>query len=362
MANIKEQEAMSAEPKATKWMRAANGIKQLIARGDWAPGSRLPTHCELEQEFEVSHATMQQIIVRLKNEGFLISRDRQGIFVSPRPPSLYRIGIVLPSNERENLFWEQMINEAAALTSELDRDFTVYRNIGSSYHDGKEWQLADDLANNRLAGLLILFNMHEECPQEAETYLNHPLPKFLFSTEPHPGCTRVTLDNDGLVVKGIEWLLGRGCERIAGLYRKENSPVAMAFRREQAMEQFYCPRSWQLPIRNEELAEHIVQLLMALPRPERPQGLFIGDDNLTAHALRGLAACGLPADQLPVILSHCNWRKNLPDTLPVEYLGFDIRGILRACVRTIAQRKLGHPAPAELVVPALFSHEIVEHA
>lgn len=68
------QEAIAAE------------IRAGIMNGDLAPGHRLPNNSELSVQFAVAGTTIQAALKILKDEGFLVGRKGQGVFVRSRQP------------------------------------------------------------------------------------------------------------------------------------------------------------------------------------------------------------------------------------------------------------------------------------
>jgi DNA-binding transcriptional regulator YhcF (GntR family) len=52
-----------------------------IVRGDWAPGTRLPSHRELAVEFGVAPLTMRQVLAQLEEQGLVSRQVGRGTFV-----------------------------------------------------------------------------------------------------------------------------------------------------------------------------------------------------------------------------------------------------------------------------------------
>lgn len=63
-------------------------IKEAIASGKYAPGSRLPTLLKLAAEAGVSKSTVQNALAVLREQGVIFTVDRLGVFVTPagEPP------------------------------------------------------------------------------------------------------------------------------------------------------------------------------------------------------------------------------------------------------------------------------------
>lgn len=333
-------------------------IRERIVRGEWPSGERIPTYEELEKQFGVSRVTMQQVIGKLKLDGFLASKERQGLFVSRRPPHRCRIGIVLPSDENHSVFWQELIKAAEHIAEDTDKEFTVYRFVGKPYNSPDEkLRLNYDLKGKRLAGLLFV---SPPMPPEdyADLYRDNSIPKIVFTPGAIPSTLVLNLDNLALVNRGLDWFEAQGCRRIAIMSLRGEPPILRHFRQEVVRRGLYSPFCWQLSFDNGELADQLVRLLMSLPADSRPQGLFIGDDNLTEHAIRGIVAAGIKVPEELAVLSHCNWHEKMLDILPVKYLGYDLKKLLRLVVATVDDFHRGSHIPTSVDIPAVFEEEL----
>jgi GntR family transcriptional regulator len=59
----------------------AQQLKDLIAHGQWQPGTRIPTEPELSAQFGVSRITARQAVEHLVREGLVFRRQGKGTFV-----------------------------------------------------------------------------------------------------------------------------------------------------------------------------------------------------------------------------------------------------------------------------------------
>ncbi|MEI7437911.1 MAG: winged helix-turn-helix domain-containing protein, partial [bacterium] len=69
-------------------------LKSGMLDGRYPAGSRLPTRLELQSDFGASPVTLQKVITRLAEEGFILTRGRQGTFMSETPSHLHRMGLL----------------------------------------------------------------------------------------------------------------------------------------------------------------------------------------------------------------------------------------------------------------------------
>lgn len=91
-----EQRSLQAHIKHT--------LREEIAKGIWAPGSRLPTEPELMQRFGVSRITVSQALKDLVKEGIVVRQQGRGTFVSAHHQGWFNLGGLLqrmPSHKGE---------------------------------------------------------------------------------------------------------------------------------------------------------------------------------------------------------------------------------------------------------------------
>ncbi|KOV85067.1 GntR family transcriptional regulator [Nocardia sp. NRRL S-836] len=61
-------------------------LRDLIMRGDLAPGEQLPSTARLVAKYDAANATIQHALKALKDEGLLDSRAGKGVYVRDRQP------------------------------------------------------------------------------------------------------------------------------------------------------------------------------------------------------------------------------------------------------------------------------------
>ncbi|MER7727868.1 winged helix-turn-helix domain-containing protein [Streptomyces sp. NPDC096323] len=63
------------------YQRVADELRHGISSEEWGPGERLPTRAQLAERFEVSPATINEALKRLRGEGLIVTRQGSGTFV-----------------------------------------------------------------------------------------------------------------------------------------------------------------------------------------------------------------------------------------------------------------------------------------
>ncbi len=90
--------------------------------------------------------------------------------------------------------------------------------------------------------------------------------------------------------------------------------------------------------------ERLTELMF--DRKNRPDTIFVVDDNLIPPVLAGLERARVQAGKDVYVLAHCNWPRPLGMSQGVEHLGFDVREVLCAGKDSDRRSPRGPPAAA----------------
>lgn len=347
---------------ATQSDRLIASLRQRIIAGEFAPGQRLPTFQELESRFRVSRSVAQLAVTRLKEDGFLRARTSRGLYVADRPPHLRRYGVVfaVPHGTPDwSQFDEVLVREARQLeTRPADREFDFFAGT-EDHRDGPGVleRLRREVRRDRLAGVIFTPGTHGLSLQEPFT--DPTLPKvFIFAPPSDPWRPIVSADSPAMIRRGLGWLAQRGRRRVA-MVRVSDYGAAWdwrSFYEEAGLD--YRPQWVQAVGRcDPSVLQTLIPLLMDYPAEQRPDGLFIVDDNLVAHAAAAVTQMHLRIGLDLDLVAHCNWPCPTPSPLPIRRIGFHTGHLLARCLEAIDAQRRGEPPPPVQLVPALFEDE-----
>lgn len=340
----------------------ADALLAQIMEGRLKPGSQLPTYVELERQYGVSRTTLQQVMGRLKRDGFIQSEERKGLFVASRPSHLARYALIYPEHEGDNRFWTILAREAASLVSDRQGELVVFRDIRTNSPNGADVvRLQQETKARRLAGLIFV-TPQDDLPSifsGSPVFEDPALPRIAIGTDPIPGTLPLNLDNGSWVERALERLVARRCKRIAWLAAgdlMENKYLLPAL----AKRRLNVPPAWRIPLGLScpQGANPVIQLLMSLPSSVRPNGLMIADDHLVEHVASGLVAAGVRVPDDMEVIAHTNWPWPAPAILPFMRLGFDTREVVTRCLDAIDARRQRQSAPNRICVQARFEEEV----
>ena len=335
-----------------------------ILRGIYPPGSRLPIQTELAQRFGVTGVTIQRVIRRLADEGFIQTARRGGTVVTLAPPHQCHYALVFPQSSEfsaSSRFFATLLQVALSLQAEDGLRFFPFYGLNEQERTSDYRLLLSRIVDRRLAGLIFA-----STPWWNLTHtpiLDHPgVARVAIMAAPDsPRLPAVWFDYKSFLDKALDYLQARGRRRIAVLLFprgwteiEEHAAQGLAAR---GMTTEPC---WMLHfnVNDADAAVDTTHLLMHKHGPDSPDGLIIMDDNLSDHALRGLVAAGVRVpDQVDVVV-HVNYPCASPAVLPVKRLGFDLDETLRLCVSDLARQSRGKPVAPFTAMPARFEEEI----
>jgi GntR family transcriptional regulator len=67
------------------YKQIADALREAIERGDFPPGSRLPSESELMDRYSVAQGTVRNALGVLRGEGHVVAEHGRGVFVRSRP-------------------------------------------------------------------------------------------------------------------------------------------------------------------------------------------------------------------------------------------------------------------------------------
>jgi DNA-binding LacI/PurR family transcriptional regulator len=177
----------------------------------------------------------------------------------------------------------------------------------------------------------------------------------------------VSCDSRSIVVRAEEYFRGRGRRRIAWFaipattrHSRDLVTATMRARRRSVpahlVHTVHPQRPWA--------AQSVARLLMELPEKRRPDAVTVCDDNLVRDVTEGLAAAGVRAPHDVDVVAHANFPDRPPAALPVRFLGFDVREIMRVAFEALRPPPQGGrrspKLPAPVLVPAVWEDELIE--
>ena len=341
-------------------------LRHQIVRGEFRPDSRFPTQRELAERFRTTPVTMQRVFDRLASDGFIRTKEGVGTYLVPNPPHLCDYGLVFISRQGAKdwrRFDTALLNEASTVNGEHARKMHFYHDIaGHTDSHAQRDRLLADMRAHKLAGVIFTTDPPTEM-MHMVPWQSLPVPVVAIRSQPDiPGVPVVTPHDESFMARALDYLASRGRRRVAFLNRSQLNQVrlekwqhvlrTLASERGMTFEPY-----WMLAV-GMEGTRNMIQLLFEPGRPNRPDALFITDDNLVEHATAGLVAAGVRVPEDVDVVAHCNFPWPVPSAVPIKRLGYDAREVLRQCMSVIDMQRQGQTPPKQVFVEAVFEEEV----
>lgn len=341
-------------PEPVKQRAATERLRRRIIRGTWAPGDRLPGRRELCRELNLSLTTVQEALRELIRTGYAEARSTSGTFVTTRPPHLHLFGLVMPEDIGPNRFHAAIHGEAVRLIAEPDRRLAVWTHVAPPFNRPALRGLIEGVEARGFAGLIF--------PQIGQELSESPIvqtpgvPRVSFGSlqtvENIGHVARLELDYDSFIEESLRAILATGRRKIAILCHagQTHDPFLRAMRGRLPIP----PRHWlhTAGLTSPDTARSLIHLLFHRSQKQRPDALWITDDNLVEAATAGLLDGGVRVPKDLHVVAHCNFPWLTTSHVSARRVGFDATQAIHACLELLQQQRAqiagkptAHPAP-----------------
>jgi len=276
--------------------------------------------------------------------------QEEDITVTPRLPHRDRYVWVTseqPGSNEWSLFLATTLEVIERGETGISGQVSALVGVDGRANNPEYRQLCEVEARRSAAGLLLV--------NSAMLYLlpvlqTPGLPRVAIGA-PLPHASLVMLDFAGLIERASARLLERG-RRVAVM--SPHAPKLAAA--QECLEALGLHEDRLLTVHAAPIGcERLTELMF--DRKNRPDAIFVVDDNLVPPLLAGLERARVQAGKDVYVLAHCNWPRPLGMSEGVEHLGFDVREVLCAGKDIIDAHREGALSPTRLI-PARFLGEL----
>src|SRR5438045_4146960 len=253
-------------------------LRNEILSGQRTPGAKLPTYDALIEQYGVTRPTVARVLKALRNEGLITVNGTRGVFVAKRFPHHSRyfwVSRKQPGSIECTSFLATILELIENGETGIDGDVIPLVGVDGRSNNPEYQTLCEAVEHGSAAGLFVM--------NSATTYL---LPCLQA-----PGLPRVAiwapLPHAGLLSLDFNALIERACDRLL----EKGHPLAVIPPHAPNLErtQDYLlkrglpkEKLWALHVAPVG-CERITELLF--DRPDRPDALFVTDDNLVPTLL-----------------------------------------------------------------------------
>jgi DNA-binding LacI/PurR family transcriptional regulator len=333
--------------KAEKIIQA---LRSEILSGQRAPGEKLPTYDALIEQFRITRPTVSRVLQALRKEGLVKVHGTRGVFVATTFPHHTRY-LWVTSEQPGSLEWTSFLATILELIERgetgINGEVIPLVGVDGRANNPQYQRLCDAVEHNSVAGLFLM--------NSATVYLlpalqSPGLPRVAIWA-PLPHAALLSLDFDGLLERACARLTENGRHVAVISPHAQNLARAHEYLSKKGIKK---NRIWALHVAPVG-CERVVELLFE--RDDRPDAVFVTDDNLVEPLLAGLKRAKRRPRKDVYVLAHCNWPRPIGLEEGVEHIGFDVREILCAAKESIDAQRAGHKTPGR-AIPPRFANEL----
>ncbi len=324
-------------------------FKDQLISGELCRNGLLPTYDELEKMFDASRVTLHHALNQLKQDGYIVSVERQGIYPAASLPCRDHFALVSEDDISTNKYWSALYHETQMLNRENSgRQFKFFQS--SNLEKPETRHLLDLLERRMIAGIYfmlrdtdaLVMKIQHDYP-EIPAIFTHKLPSGRNSFY-------IQLDATSCLRKVMEYARSKNIRKIAMISKGEQK-LATHFPEIADAYGLKTRPEWCLAAPERYIAGvcNLVRLLMALPKKDRPECLYITDDNLITLVQTALIETGVRVPDELQLICHCNFPERSETVLPVKRVGYDTRDILNAVVEIGDEYYRGVPPPCKII-------------
>jgi len=360
------------EHRSPRQQEIVEAVRRRIVSGELARGSRVPSVNELAAAHKSSTRTALSALGYLQEHGFITSHRGAGSFVSDTPPHLSHLGIVFPYRPEPDGWWSQFFvawkGEAERFAAPDGEGGRHGLHISFYYLDERipnapvESEIQSRLEADLFAGLI--FPVFPNSLHGTAIAADRKTPKVVCSAirqEGFRGFTSIALD-DGLPEKALRYLANQGRRRVAILIPTFHSRgalptdglISLAARCGLTTHRYWVQG---IDIGSPEWAANWTELLFR-HGSQRPDALFIADDNLVPSATQGLLNAGVSVPDDVHVIAHGNFPYLTHSVVPAKRVGYDMRQLFRLSVGMIERSRAGERIRESVRVNCHFDDDL----
>jgi LacI family transcriptional regulator len=286
-----------------KYRAVYEALLRSIRRGEFPPGSKLPTETQLVEQFHVSRITVIRALRDLQAAGLVRRRRGSGSFIEgPRPSNLTAMGLIMPVLEPGSIF--ATVHQVLSREAQKQGWQIAFQEISDQEPPKPAADTLEDLFSRGIRGIFYLplpvrAGWAEVNEAIARQCAGRKIPLVLLDRDIHhlhdrSGFDVIGSDNELGGFLAARHLLERGCRRIVFFSDSREHPTAEArLEGVRSAVALSAPASLEIASGDGDDQELIASIL----RNSKPDGIACVNDLSAAKVLRSLMKAGIKVPQ-----------------------------------------------------------------
>lgn len=295
-------------------------------------GGKLDTEDELSRRYHMSRQTVRHALKLLEDEGLILRRQGSGSYVRQTPHQAHADRVAVITSSREHYFYPKILHD---IQTELSEAGYGVLNFAAENRVGLEREILQQIIQTGAAGIIVEGTKSALPNPNADLYSalsQQGIPiVFLHGGYSNlPEYPRVVDDNYGGGRLLTQYLLDKGCRKIAGIFKSDDIQGPLRYQgMVETMAQAGLPipdlaiawfdsedlRTWEEETRTEQLRSFIETRL------RDGQAVICHNDEIAYHLIRLLTQSGRKVPEDVAVVSFDNSYYCQMGAIPITSLG-----------------------------------------
>ncbi len=318
--------------------QVAEYIREQIVSGRFRPGGRLPAFELMSKRFKVSRGTLSKVYKVLKEQGFLYSVPRRGMYISSMPPHMSRVALLFyhsPEQCCRNAFYNGLRIELERMNYIVgNKRVVIYYNINPEAQTPEYERLKRAISGSCLAGLIFTRELFNSVRKSFLRYKPEIPYVYISGNKRLKQIPSIDFNSYQLWKSGLDSLRKAGKSRIAIVDRIEGISYIKSEKRNLARD---IPDKWMVaaPVTSPGSTEDLITLLFDYPDRLRPEAIFLGNDNFILPVVNALRKLKLEPMRDVLLLAYSLFPERIKISREVALIGHNVHDIITGCVEAL---------------------------
>jgi DNA-binding LacI/PurR family transcriptional regulator len=322
-------------------------VRDGIVSGEFKPEQRLKGREYFCDKFNTTPITVQRAFNKLVERGFVTAEKSVGTFIAERPTCLRQVAFLfaaVPGDRNWTSFSQLVVDSVSTIEKSAGVIVKCYFGMG---HTGDNLEVFDEFLQDLACGTLVAAVYLAELRYfRSIAWKGVDIPYYdVAQPGQAQGNPRIELTKQEYYEKGISKFKALGRTKIAiitlEIFITEHEDMVKDVFKRNGLEYYeHFVQSFNLELLTEEKPfwiERFLKLLFSLPESERPDGIFITDDNFVGRTCRSLVNIGINPGVDVELVGHANFPIDQTDYPEIYRLGYHVpNAISNVCKNLIS--------------------------
>lgn len=336
---------------------AYNILKQNIASGFYAPGSRLPSEQKLAAELQLSRNTIRSALQKLREEKLIESDSRSGSYVSLNNETQRFLFLTFDQNlDNLQLVTSYFVSELQNALSKYNHSLILFSAMRLFETDAESFEKL--LKDNDIRGIFFHSKIFKPYPSLREMIhrCHIPVVEFGNNLSSDGAYASVCVDIRQAFADGVRYLATFGYKRIATVFKRNSMRGFTRSSYEEFLNSIGLEESIPLIYDTSIIYENKIPELMA--SSDRPEAFMCFCDGTAIKMINALQKCNVNVPADVAVMGVSGYLERLFVLPPLSIVNFHYDQMAKEAVRLMLNSSMWFMKEPALI--SYISHKIVQ--